>query len=163
MLLQSGAPLMSQLCSPAQTSIASSICVIPSHQTISMSVSQQVDPESRAFQRQQHPPNASGQPVALAPSPVSQDSGKGHLVGVFPQSSRSQSSSAMPISRSSSEQKQELKCSAAVTASTCSGKGKQKAKRTRQSPDKASGKKHRGWLAEPPREMQGDRPTSAPG
>ncbi|XP_045559441.1 histone-lysine N-methyltransferase 2A isoform X1 [Salmo salar] len=163
MLLQSGAPLMSQLCSPAQTSIASSICVIPSHQTISMSVSQQVDPESRAFQRQQHPPNASGQPVALAPSPVSQDSGKGHLVGVFPQSSRSQSSSAMPISRSSSEQKQELKCSAAATAFTGSGKGKQKAKRMRQSPDKASGKKHKGWQTEPPRETQGDRAPSTPG
>uniref|UniRef100_A0A8C7HIF5 Histone-lysine N-methyltransferase n=1 Tax=Oncorhynchus kisutch TaxID=8019 RepID=A0A8C7HIF5_ONCKI len=159
-LLQSGAPLMSQLCSPAQTSIASSICVLPSHQTISMSVRQQMDPESGAFQRQQHPPNASGQPVALAPSPVQQDSDKGHLVGVLSQSSSSQSSHTMPKSRSSSEQKQELKCSAAVTASTCSGKGKQKAKRTRQSPDKASGKKHKGWLAEPPREMQGDRATS---
>ncbi|CDQ59252.1 unnamed protein product [Oncorhynchus mykiss] len=162
-LLQSGAPLMSQLCSPAQTSIASSICVLPSHQTISMSVRQQVDPESGVFQRQQHPPNASGQHVAPAPSPVQQDSDKGHLVGVLSQSSSSQSSHTMPKSRSSSEQKQELKCSAAVTASTCSGKGKQKAKRTRQSPDKASGKKHKGWLAEPPREMQGDQPTSVPG
>uniref|UniRef100_A0A8C7TX02 Histone-lysine N-methyltransferase n=1 Tax=Oncorhynchus mykiss TaxID=8022 RepID=A0A8C7TX02_ONCMY len=162
-LLQSGAPLMSQLCSPAQTSIASSICVLPSHQTISMSVRQQVDPESGVFQRQQHPPNASGQHVAPAPSPVQQDSDKGHLVGVLSQSSSSQSSHTMPKSRSSSEQKQELTCSAAVTASTCSGKGKQKAKRTRQSPDKASGKKHKGWLAEPPREMQGDQPTSVPG
>uniref|UniRef100_A0A8C7U225 Histone-lysine N-methyltransferase n=1 Tax=Oncorhynchus mykiss TaxID=8022 RepID=A0A8C7U225_ONCMY len=144
-LLQSGAPLMSQLCSPAQTSIASSICVLPSHQTISMSVRQQVDPESGVFQRQQHPPNASGQHVAPAPSPVQQDSDKGHLVGVLSQSSSSQSSHTMPKSRSSSEQKQELTCSAAVTASTCSGKGKQKAKRTRQSPDKASGKKHKGW------------------
>uniref|UniRef100_A0A8C8H0E0 Histone-lysine N-methyltransferase n=1 Tax=Oncorhynchus tshawytscha TaxID=74940 RepID=A0A8C8H0E0_ONCTS len=159
-LLQSGAPLMSQLCSPAQTSIASSICVLPSHQTISMSVRQQINPESGAFQRQQHPPNASGQPVAPAPSPVQQDSDKGHLVGVLSQSSSSQSSHTMPKSRSSSEQKQELKCSAAVTASTCSGKGKQKAKRTRQSPDKASGKKHKGWLAEPPREMS--RETVSP-
>ncbi|XP_045073093.1 histone-lysine N-methyltransferase 2A-like isoform X3 [Coregonus clupeaformis] len=163
MLLQSGAPLMSQLCSPVQTSIASSICVLPSHQTISMSVSQQVDPESAAFQRQQHPPNASGQPVALAPSPVPQDSDKGHLVGVLSQSSSSQSSRTMPISRSSSEQKQELKSSATATSSTGSGKGKQKAKRTRQSPDKASGKKHKGWQAEPPREAQGDRATSTPG
>ncbi|XP_055752431.1 histone-lysine N-methyltransferase 2A-like isoform X4 [Salvelinus fontinalis] len=162
MLLQSGAPLMSQLCSPVQPSIASSICVLPSHQTISMSVSQQVDPESDPFQRQQHPPNASGQPVASAPSPVQQDSNKGHMVGVLSQSFSSQCSHTMPKSRSS-EQKQELKCSAAVTASTCSGKGKQKAKRTRHSPDKASGKKHKGWLAEPPWEMQGDRPTSAPG
>ncbi|KAJ7990457.1 hypothetical protein DPEC_G00300510 [Dallia pectoralis] len=168
MVLHSGPPLMSQLGGPVQTSIASSICVLPSHQTISMSVSQQMDPEGGAFQLQQSTvgcvltdkaspleasPNTHRQHVALAPNIVSQDSSTGALVGVLTQSSHSQSSRTTPISRSSSEQS-----TAAPSAPAGVGKGKQKAKRSRQSPDMACGKKHKGWQAE-----QRDQGTSTPG
>ncbi|KAL0973044.1 hypothetical protein UPYG_G00198150 [Umbra pygmaea] len=165
MVVHSGAPQMS---GSVQTSIGSSICVLPSHQTISMSVSHQVDSESGAFQLQQNPvrhiladktmPLEASTRELLAPSTVPQESGKGRLVGVLTQSLCSQSSCTTPISRSSSEQKQALKSSASSL-----GKGKQKAKRSRQSPDKSSGKKHKGWQAELSWEMHGECSTTTPG
>lgn len=146
MVLHSGTPMMSHLTNPAQTSIASSICVFPPNQSISMSVNQQVEkegsvhlqhPVSRVLADKTLDPNVSsaGQ-VSLAPNPIAQDLNKGHAVGVLTQSSRTS-----PISRPHPQQS--LKLSAGA-ASTAVGKGKQKAKRPRPSPDKSTGKKHKG-------------------
>nr|XP_055052439.1 histone-lysine N-methyltransferase 2A isoform X1 [Misgurnus anguillicaudatus] len=147
MVLHSGPQMMSHLTNPAQTSIASSICVFPPNQSISMSVNQQVDKEgnvhlqhslSRVLADKSADPSASstGQ-VPLAPNPITQDLSKGHVLGVLTQSSRTS-----PISRPPHQQ-QSLKSSASG-ASTTVGKGKQKAKRQRPSSDKSSGKKHKG-------------------
>lgn len=143
MVLHSGTPMMSHLTNPAQTSIASSICVFPPNQSISMSVNQQV--EKGVFADKTLDPNVSsaGQ-VALAPNLIAQELNKGHVVGVLTQSSRTS-----PISRPPHQQ-QSSKLSAGA-ASTTVGKGKQKAKRPRPSPDKSSGKKHKG--------LQSDTPT----
>ncbi|XP_072548211.1 histone-lysine N-methyltransferase 2A [Salminus brasiliensis] len=151
MVLHSGTPVMSQIANPAQTSIASSICVLPPNQTISMSVSQQVDkdgnlhlqnPVSRVVEEKTVDPgtNTSGQ-VALAPSPITQDTNKSHVLGVLTQSSRT-----TPISRPSNQQ-QAMK-SPTVTASTGNAKGRQKAKRSLPSIDKNGGKKHKGLQSE---------------
>uniref|UniRef100_A0A7N8YHB9 Histone-lysine N-methyltransferase n=1 Tax=Mastacembelus armatus TaxID=205130 RepID=A0A7N8YHB9_9TELE len=124
-----GAPLMSQLSSPVQTSISSSICVLPSQQTISMAVNQQVETE-----------------VTLAPGPATSLSpAKGRVVGVFSQtqtSAHSQSSRTTPISRSSEHRpgNSNTVVSAAFSGSGAE-KGKQKVKRSRQSLDLTSGKK----------------------
>lgn len=154
MVLHSGTPMMSHLANPAQTSIASSICVFPPNQSISMSVNQQVEKEGSVHL--QHPVsrvladktldpnvNSTGQ-VALAPNPIAQDLNKSHVVGVLTQSSRTS-----PISRPPHQQ-QSSKLPAGA-ASSAVGKGKQKAKRPRPSPDKSSGKKHKG--------LQSDTPT----
>lgn len=150
-----GAPLMSQLSSPVQTSIASSICVLPSQQTIGMAVNQQVETDGSNvhLQHQSQPhnrpqtvdssPNAT---VTLAPAPATPLSPtKGHVVGVFTQTQTSahcQSSRTTPISRSS-EQKPPNSTTLVSASVAISGaeKGKQKTKRSRQSPDITSGKK----------------------
>ncbi|KAK2847190.1 hypothetical protein Q5P01_010189 [Channa striata] len=80
MVLQSagGAPLMSQLSSPVQTSIASSICVLPSQQTIGMAVTQQVETDSstvhlqhqsQSLNRAQTADSSPNTTVTLAPGP----------------------------------------------------------------------------------------------
>ncbi|XP_059389089.1 histone-lysine N-methyltransferase 2A-like isoform X2 [Carassius carassius] len=154
MVLHSGPPMMSHLTNPAQTSIASSICVFPPNQSISMSVNQQVEKEGSVHH--QHPVsrvladknldpngNSAGQ-VNLARNPITQDLNKSHVVGILTQSSRTS-----PISRPPHQQ-QSSKLPAGA-ASTAVGKGKQKAKRSRPSPDKSSGKKRKG--------LQSDTPT----
>ncbi|XP_035389803.1 histone-lysine N-methyltransferase 2A isoform X2 [Electrophorus electricus] len=157
-VLHSGTSMMSQIASPAQTSIASNICVLPPNQTINMSVSQQVDkegnlhlqnPVSRVGSDKAIDPitNTSGQ-VPLAPSSVTQDVTKGRVGGVLTQSSRT-----TPISRPVNQQ-QVLK-SPAVAVCTAVGKGKQKAKRTLPSLDKPDGKKHKGLQSETQPEQQG--------
>lgn len=151
MVLQSagGAPLMSQLSSSVQTSLASSICVLPSQQTISMAVNQQGEAEGSSvhLQRQCQPVNRAqsmdsspNTTVTLAPGtakPLSPT--KGCVVGVFTQTSaHSQSSRTTPISRSSEQRPPNS--TAAVTVSGTE-KGKQKTKRSRQSTDLTGGKK----------------------
>uniref|UniRef100_A0A672QIG3 Histone-lysine N-methyltransferase n=1 Tax=Sinocyclocheilus grahami TaxID=75366 RepID=A0A672QIG3_SINGR len=153
MVLHSGTPMISHLTNPAQTSIASSICVLPPKQSISMSVNQQVEKEGSVHL--QHPVsrvladtnldpngNSTGQ-VTLAPNPITQDLNRSHVVGILTQSSRTS-----PISRP--PHKQQSSKLHAGAASTAVGKGKQKAKRPRPIPDK-SGKKRKG--------LQSDTPT----
>lgn len=152
MVLQSagGAPLMSQLSSSVQTSIASSICVLPSQQTISMAVNQQGEKEgsnihlqhqSQPIHRAQTVDSSPHTTVTLAPSPA-----KGRVVGVFTQTSAlCQSGRITPISRSS---EQKLPNSTTTVAVSRAEKGKQKTKRSRQSPDIISGKKLKASQAE---------------
>ncbi|XP_058270057.1 histone-lysine N-methyltransferase 2A isoform X1 [Hemibagrus wyckioides] len=154
MVLQSGTPMVSQIASPAQTSIASSICVLPSNQ-ISMSPNQHQDKEGNVVKEVnlQNPvtklvadktndpsTNTSGH-VALVPSHITHDFNKGHLVGV-----PTQSSQTSPISQSTSQQ-QTLK-SPTAKASPGIGKVKQKAKRTLPSVASTGGKKHKGGPSE---------------
>lgn len=151
MVLQSGTPMVSQIASPAQTSIASGICVLPPNQ-ISMSPSQHQDKEGNVGKEGnlQNPvtklvadmsidpsTNTSGQ-VALMPSHITPDLNKGHTVGIPSQS--------LQISQATSQQ-QALK-SATVKASTGIGKVKQKAKRTLPSLGNTGGKKHKGGPSE---------------
>lgn len=157
MVLQSAgaAPLMSQLSSSVQTSIASSICVLPTQQTISMAVNQQGDTEGGNIhlQHQSQPFNraqtvdCTSTTVTLAPAtPLSP--AKGRVVGVFTQtqtSAHSQSSRTTPISRSSEQRPPNSSTSVAVSGAE---KGKQKAKRSRQSTDMISGKKLKASQAE---------------
>lgn len=145
MVLQSagGAPLMSQLTSSVQTSLSSSICVLPSQQTISMTVNQQAETEgnnlhlqhqSQPLNRAQTMDSGPNSAVTLAPSPT-----KGCVVGVFTQtSSLSQSSRTTPISRSSEPRPAKTNATVTVLAAE---KGKQKTKRSRQSANFTSGKK----------------------
>lgn len=153
MVLQSagGAPLMSQLSSSVQTSIASSICVLPSQQTISMAVNQHVETDGTNvhLQHQSQPLSRaqtvdSNTTVTLAPGPATHLSpAKGRVVGVFTQTSaHSQSSRTTPISRSL-EQRTPNSTTVVSAAIAVSGaeKGKQKTKRSRQSADIISGKK----------------------
>lgn len=150
-----GAPLMSQLGTSVQTSIASSICVLPSQQTISMAVTQQGEPDGggvhpQAVSRHQEP-NA---PVPLAPNTLSP--AKGRVVGVFAQTSAaSQSSRTTPISRSSDHR---------LANSTASGaeKSKTKAKRSRQSTDSTSGKRLKTSQSEEQHGSSGGRAHSNP-
>ncbi|XP_066519090.1 histone-lysine N-methyltransferase 2A isoform X2 [Hoplias malabaricus] len=145
MVLHSGTPVMSQITNPAQTSIASSICVLPTNQALSMSVSQQVDKEGNLHlqspvgrgvaDKADNPSTSTSGQVTLAPSPITQDTNKTHVVGVLNQSSRT-----TPISRPLSQQH----AVKSPTGSTAVGKGKQKAKRTLPSIDKNGGKKHKG-------------------
>lgn len=153
MVLHSGTPMISHLTNPAQTSIASSICVFPPNQSISMSVNQQVEkegsinlqhPVSRVLADKTLDPNvnSAGQ-VTLAPNPIPQDLNKSHVVGVLTQSSQTSPISRPPHQQQSSK----LPAGAAFTAF---GKGKQKAKRPRPSPDKSSGKKRKGLHSDTP-------------
>lgn len=148
-----GAPLMSQLSAPVQTSIASSICVLPSQQTIGMAVNRQVDTDGSNVQLQHQSHNrpktmdcSQNATVTLAPAPATPLSpAKTHVVGLFTQkhtSAHCQSSRTMPISRSS-EQKTPYSATLLPASFTLSGaeKAKQKTKRSRQSPDITSGKK----------------------
>ncbi|XP_051965681.1 histone-lysine N-methyltransferase 2A isoform X2 [Xyrauchen texanus] len=152
-VLHSGNPMMSQLTNPAQTSIASSICVFPPNQSISMSVNQQVEkegsvhfqnPVSRVLVDKTLEPNANlcGQ-VSLGPNPIAPDLNKGRVVGVLTQSSRTS-----PISQPPHRQ-QPLKSSGGASSTTV-GKGKQKTKRPRVSLDKTSVKKRKGLLSDTP-------------
>lgn len=162
MVLQSagGAPLMSQISSPVQTSIASSICVLPSQQTISMSVNQQGEAEggnihlqhqSQPVTRAQAVDSCPSTTVTITPSPATPlTPAGGRVVGVFPQTAaHSQSSRTTPIARLS-EQRPPNSTSVVSAAAAGSGseKSKQKAKRSRQSPDLNSGKKLKSSQAE---------------
>uniref|UniRef100_A0A3B4YCG1 Histone-lysine N-methyltransferase n=1 Tax=Seriola lalandi dorsalis TaxID=1841481 RepID=A0A3B4YCG1_SERLL len=174
MVLQSagGAPLMSQLSSPVQTSIASSICVLPSQQTISMAVNQQGETEGSNIhlQHQSQPVNRAhtvdschNTTVTLAHGPATSLSpANGRVVGVFTQtqtSAHSQSSRKTPISRSS-EQRPPNSTTVVSAAAAGSGaeRGKQKAKRSRQSPDMNSGKKLKASQAEDAKERISPEP-----
>ncbi|XP_039679910.1 histone-lysine N-methyltransferase 2A isoform X7 [Perca fluviatilis] len=151
MVLQSaGAPLMSQLSSSVQTSIASSICVLPSQQTFSMAVNQQGETEvSNVHLQHQSQPINRAQTVDSSPNTTvtlatSLSPAKGRVVGVFSQtqtSAHSQSRRTTPISRSSEQR---------PPNSTTIGaeKGKQKTKRSRQSSDITSVKKLKASQAE---------------
>lgn len=149
-----GAPLMSQLSSTVQTSIASSICVLPSQQTISMAVNQHGETESSHLQHQSQPTNRAqavdpnpNTTVSLVPHPATPLSpAKGRVVGVFTQtSSKSQSSRTTPISRSAEHRPPNSATSAAISRSE---KGKQTTKRSRQTSDATSGKKLKASQAE---------------
>lgn len=151
MVLQSaGSPLMSQLGSSVQTSIASSICVLPSQQTFSMAVNQQGETEvSNVHLQHQSQPINRAQTVDSSPNTTvtlatSLSPAKGHVVGVFSQtqtSAHSQSRRTTPLSRSSEQR---------PPNSTTLGaeKGKQKTKRSRQSSDITSVKKLKASQAE---------------
>lgn len=156
-----GAPLMSQLSSPVQTSIASSICVLPSQQTINMAVNQQgeTDASSVHLQHQCQPVNrpqlvdsCANSTVTLAPAPSTPLSPtKGRVVGVFTQtqtSMHSQSSRTTPISKLSEHMPPTSTVVSAAAAVSGAEKGKQKGKRSRQSPDISSGKKLKASLPE---------------
>lgn len=158
MVLQSpGAPLMSQLSSPVQTSIASSICVLPSQQTLGMTVNQQVETDNSNVHIQ-HQSQSHNRPQTvdcssnntLAPGPATPLSpAKGRVVGVFTQTQTSahcQTSRTTPISEHKPPNSATL-LSAAVTISGAE-KGKQKTKRSRQSSDVTSGKKLKASQAE---------------
>nr|XP_046244986.1 histone-lysine N-methyltransferase 2A isoform X2 [Scatophagus argus] len=172
MVLQSagGAPLMSQLSSSVQTSIASSICVLPSQQTISMAVNQQGETEgsnvhlqhqSQLVNRAQTVDSSPNTTVTLAPGPANPLSpAKGRVVGVFTQTSaHSQSSRTTPISRSS---EQRLPNSSTAAAISGTEKGKQKMKRSRQSTDVTSGKKPKVSQVEEHRSNSAGQPHSNP-
>lgn len=151
MVLQSGTPMVSQIASPAQTSIASSICVLPPNQ-ISMSPSQHQDKEANVCKEGslQNPVTkiVADKTVDPSTSHITHDPNKGHAVGV-----PSQSSQTSPVSQATSQQ-QALKSPAAKT-STGIGKVKQKAKRTLPSVANSGGKKHKGGPSEAPTESQG--------
>lgn len=143
-----GTPLMSQLTSSVQTSLSNSICVLPSQQTISMTVNQQAETEGNSLhlRHQSQPVNraqtmdSGPSAVTLAPStatPLSPT--KGCVVGVLTQTSAlSQSSRTTPISRSSEQRPAKTKTAVTVLGAE---KGKQKTKRSRQSANLTSGKK----------------------
>ena len=163
MVLQSagGAPLMSQLSSSVQTSIAGSICVLPSQQTISMAVSQQGESERgnihlqhQSVNRVQSADSCPTTTVTLAPCTATHlSTAKGRVIGVFTTqthtSALSQGSRTIPICKSS-EQRLSYSNTIVTSARTGSGteKGKQKSKRSRQSADTSSGKKLKGSRAE---------------
>ncbi|XP_035536543.1 histone-lysine N-methyltransferase 2A isoform X2 [Morone saxatilis] len=172
MVLQSagGAPLMSQLSSSVQTSIASSICVLPSQQTISMAVSQQGETDSsNVHLHHQHQPvnraqtvdSSPNTTVTLAHGPATPLSpAKGRVVGVFTQTSAySQSSRTTPISRSSEQRPHNSATAVAVSGAE---KGKQKTKRSRQSTDLTSGKRLKASQAEEHESNPAGRPHSNP-
>lgn len=172
-----GAPLMSQLGSSVQTSIANSICVLPTQQTISMAVNQQGETEgsnvhlqhqSQPINRVQTVDSCPNNTVTLAPNPSTPLSpAKGRVVGVFTHtqaSAHSQSSRTTPISRSS-EQRPLNSTTVVSGAAAVPGaeKGKHKAKRNRQSPDISSGKKLKASQAEEHRSNPaGRQPSSNP-
>ncbi|XP_055005058.1 histone-lysine N-methyltransferase 2A-like [Boleophthalmus pectinirostris] len=142
---------MPQLGSPVQTSIASSICVLPSQQNISIPVSQgetegsNVQILSQSINKTQT--LESGQnTVSLGQGSATHfNPSKGQVLGVFtrPQTlSPSQSSRTTPISRSY-EQKQSN--SSTVATVTGGEKVKTKAKRSMQNPEAVGGKKHKAY------------------
>uniref|UniRef100_A0A3Q3GX53 Histone-lysine N-methyltransferase n=1 Tax=Labrus bergylta TaxID=56723 RepID=A0A3Q3GX53_9LABR len=148
MVLQSagGGTLMSQLSSTMQTSIASSICVLPTQQTINMAVNQHGETEGSNVHLH-HPSHSVNRAQAMDSSPnttgtlahTSLSPAKGRVVGVFTQTSaHSQSSRTTPVSTSSQQMPPNSVPSVKVLGSE---KGKQKTKRSRQTSDTASGKK----------------------
>lgn len=154
-----GAPLMSQLSSSVQTSIASSICVLPTQQTITMAVNQRGEAEGRSVHLQhQSQPVSSAQTmdsnlnsITLSPSRSAPLRGaKGRFVGVFTQkpiSAYSQSSRTTPISISSDQRPANSATTSSSTQSSME-KSKKKVKRGRQTPDINSGKKLKASQAE---------------
>lgn len=157
MVLQApgGPPLMSQLSSSVQTSIASSICVLPSQQTISMTVNQQGETEggnvhlqhqSQSVNRAQTVDSCPNTTVTLAAGPANPLSPAKGRVGVFTQASaHSQSSRTTPISRSLEQRPPNSTTAVALLGAE---KGKQKTKRSRQSTDLTSVKKLKASQAE---------------
>lgn len=160
-LQSTGTPLMSQLGSPVQTSIASSICVLPPQQNISMTVNQgetessnvQLQPLTQPVTRTQTV-ESSQSAGSLGPGSATPLSpAKRHIVGVFT-SAPSQSSRTTPISRLY-EQKY---CNPTNVGSvTGAERGKPKAKRSMQSPEMVSGKK-----LKPSREHHNNPPAKLP-
>lgn len=172
MLLQStgATPLVSQLGSPV-TSIANSICVLPSQQSFSVAVNQQGDTEGttvhlhQAFARAPTAESGSSTTVTFAPAtPLSPT--KGRVVGVFTQtqsSLNSQSKRTTPIHRTSDQSLQNSTgvASATITISRAE-KGKPKAKRSRKSTDLSNGKKVRvSQTEEPPNNPVGQNPSKS--
>ncbi|KAF3847759.1 hypothetical protein F7725_020787, partial [Dissostichus mawsoni] len=162
MVLQSaGAPLMPQL-SSVQTTIASSICVLPSQQTISMAVNQQGKTEVSNVHLQPKPINRThtvdsshNTNVTLA---TSLSPAKGRVVGVFTNtqtSAHAQSRRITPICRSSEQRQPNSSTSGAE-------KGKQKTKRSRQSSDTTSVKKLKAAQAEEPHSNPAGRHRTNP-
>ncbi|XP_072319008.1 histone-lysine N-methyltransferase 2A [Eucyclogobius newberryi] len=150
-LQSAGAPLMSQLGSSVQTSIASSICVLPSQQTISIPVSQGETEGSNVqirslSQSSNKTVESSQNTVSLGHRSATHfNPAKGQVVGVFTRThtlSPSQSSRTTPISRSN-EQRQSNP--GAVTTVTGGEKSKTKAKRSIQNPEVVGGKKHKAY------------------
>ncbi|KAJ8388344.1 hypothetical protein AAFF_G00134980 [Aldrovandia affinis] len=163
-VLQAGGPVISQLSGPTQTPNTSGICVLPSGQTISVSVGQQPGQQGGAYHLQHRLPSR-------APADMPQAPDRGPTGSAAPDASMSclasgssvQSSRTTPISRSS-EQPLAHK-SSTVALALPSGKGKLKAKRTQHSPDKAGRKKHKFRRSDSPlntREKQG-RSCPSPG
>lgn len=146
-----GAPLMSQLGPSVQTSLANSICVLPSQQTISMAVSQQVETDGGGSLHIQRQPLNRLQPVdsttTSATVSLAHDSAatplsptKGCVVGVLTQTSgHCQGSRNTAISRSSEQRPQYSTPTLAVPSRM--EKHKQKTKRSRQSTDLTAAKK----------------------
>lgn len=169
MVLQSagGASLMPQLSSPVQTSIASSICVLPTQQTISVAVSQQGETEGTNVHLHQSQPVSRAQTVesspnnvTLSPSPAMP---QGHIVGVFTQtqtSAHSQSSRTTPLVRSSEQRPPNSTTSVSGTFSGTE-KNKQKVKRSKQSPDIGCGKKLKASQEEDHHKNSAERFTSS--
>ncbi|MEQ2224420.1 hypothetical protein ILYODFUR_007245 [Ilyodon furcidens] len=164
-----GASLVSQLTSPVQTSIASSICVLPTcmavkplGETESGTVHLQHQPQSVSrVQTADSNPNLN---AALTPSPSTHLSPtKGRVVGVFTQkrtSLHSQSSRTNPISKLSDQ-----KPTAASGTVSGTEKGKKKVKRSRQSPDITSGKKLKAFQtneyhSNPGKQLPSSNPSS---
>lgn len=149
-LQSAGAPLISHISSSVQTSIASSICVLPTQQTISMAVNQRGEPEvtnihlQHRSQRIGRAPTVDSSPNTTVTFATSQGPANRRLVGVFTQtqtSTHSQSSRTTPISRSSDQRPPNCTTLGAE-------KGTPKSKRSRQSPDITSVKKLKASQAE---------------
>lgn len=146
-----GAPLMSQLGPSVQTSLANSICVLPSQQTINMAVSQQAETDGVSSVHLQRQPlnrvqsvdsTTTNATITLAPdsaaTPLSPT--KGCVVGVLTQSSgHCHSNRTTAISKSSEQRPQNSTATLAVPSRT--EKHKQKTKRSRQSTDLTTAKK----------------------
>ncbi|XP_036381695.1 histone-lysine N-methyltransferase 2A [Megalops cyprinoides] len=164
-LLQAGAPIISQLSVPAHAAPnTSGICVLPPGQTISMSVSQlqQRQATQAPADKAQTPDHATDtpSPVVLAPGSAGQDRSRSHPVGILAQSSHSKPVSwgldLQPVARA---------------GDLASVPVRGKAKRTQHSPDKTSGKKHKVRHSHSPqdtRDKQGEplvcaRTCSSPG
>uniref|UniRef100_A0A1A8V3E7 Histone-lysine N-methyltransferase n=1 Tax=Nothobranchius furzeri TaxID=105023 RepID=A0A1A8V3E7_NOTFU len=160
-----GAPLMSQLGPSIQTTIASSICVLPTQQTLSMAVNQHGDAEDGSIHLHHQPISRaqavdSNPNITLSSSPSTPLSpAKGRVVGMFTQkqtSVHSQTSRTTPISRLS-EQRPTNSTAAVPRLLSVAEKNKKKAKRGRQSLDTNTGKKlkasqvedHHGNLEKP--------------
>ncbi|CAL9683943.1 unnamed protein product [Knipowitschia caucasica] len=128
---------------PVQTSIASSLCVLPSHQSISMSKG---ETEGGTVQYNKTQTLESGQnAVSLNQASAAHFNPKRQVVGVFTRTqtlSPSQSSRTTPISRSY-ELKQSHPCT--IAPATGGEKGKTKAKRSLQNPEVVGGKKHKAY------------------
>lgn len=145
-LQSAGAPLMSQLGSPVQTSIASGICVLPSQQNISMPMSQgemessNVQLHSLTTQSINRTQTLDSNQNTVSIGPAAHlNPAKGHVVGVFTPSP-SQSSRTTPISRSYEQRHSNPSKVATVTGGE---KGKVKTKRSVQNPEAVSVKKHK--------------------